>query len=105
LALIKEIQSFFNGAGKIYFLNNSKVVFFRIKSVKDLAQYVLPHFDKYPLLTQKRADYLLFKQVIDLMLRKEHLTSKGLLDIVSFSLTVSMFIRINSFFIYYGKFS
>lgn len=40
LALIKEIQSFFNG--KIYLLNNSKVVFFRIKSVKDLASYVIP---------------------------------------------------------------
>jgi LAGLIDADG DNA endonuclease family protein len=62
LALIKEIQSFFNGAGKIYSLNNStsmqdqywscieEVVFFRIKSVKDLAQYVIPHFYKYPLL-------------------------------------------------------
>lgn len=83
LDLIKKIQSFFNGAGKIYLLNNSEVVYFRIKSVKDLAQYVIPHFDKYPLLTQKRADFLLFKQVIDLMLRKEHLTSKGLLDIVS----------------------
>src|SRR5439155_13472309 len=89
-ALIKEIQSFFNGAGKIYFLNNSEVVLFRIKSVKDLAQYVLPHFDKYPLLTQKRADYLLFKQVIDLMLRKEHLTSKGLLDIVSLKASLNL---------------
>lgn len=35
------------------------------------------------MLTQKRADFLLFKQVVDLMLRKEHLTRKGLLDIVS----------------------
>lgn len=42
LALIKEIQSFFKGAGKIYTLNDSKVVFFRIKSVKYLAQYVIP---------------------------------------------------------------
>jgi len=35
------------------------------------------------LLTQKRADFLLFKQVINLIVRKEHLTTKGLLDIVS----------------------
>lgn len=83
LALIKEIQSFFNGVGKVYLQEESKVVVLRIKSLKDLAQYVIPHFDKYPLLTQKRADYLLFKQVVDLILRKEHLTSKGLLEILS----------------------
>lgn len=29
---------------------------------------IIPHFDKYPLITQKRADYLLFKQGIDLLL-------------------------------------
>ena len=54
-----------------------------LNPLKILAQYVIPHFDKYPLLTQKRADYLLFKQVVDLILRKEHLTSKGLLEILS----------------------
>ena len=83
LALLEKLQSFFNGAGKIYILNDSKVGFYRIKSVKDLVQYVIPHFEKYPLLTQKRADFLLFKQVINLIVRKEHLTTKGLLDIVS----------------------
>jgi hypothetical protein len=42
------------------------------------------------LLTQKRADFLLFKQVIDLMLHKEHLTSKGLLDIVSLKASLNL---------------
>jgi len=36
---------------------------FRVESVKDLAK-VLDHFEKYPLITQKRADYELFKQAI-----------------------------------------
>jgi hypothetical protein len=82
LAILKEIQIFFNGAGSIYHLDDSKV-FYRIKSLTDLIKYVIPHFDKYPLLTQKRADFLLFKQAVDLMSRKEHLTNKGFLDIVS----------------------
>ena len=42
------------------------------------------------MLTQKRADFLLFKQVIDLMLHKEHLTSKGLLDIVSLKASLNL---------------
>ena len=90
LALIEEIQSFFNGAGKIYLLNDSKMVFFRIKSVKDIVQYVIPHFDKYPLLTQKRADYLIFKQVIGLIQSKEHLSRKGLLEIVSLKASLNL---------------
>ena len=90
LALIKKIQSFFNGAGKVYLQKNSKVVFFRIKFIKDLAQIVIPHFDKYPLLTQKRADFLLFKLVVDLIIRKEHLTSKGLLEILSIKASLNL---------------
>lgn len=42
------------------------------------------------MLTQKRADFLLFKQVVDLMLRKEHLTSKGLLDIISLKASLNL---------------
>jgi hypothetical protein len=42
------------------------------------------------ILTQKRADFLLFKQVVDLMLRKEHLTSKGLLDILSIKASLNL---------------
>lgn len=90
LALIKEIQFFFNGLGKVYLQEESNIAVFRIKSIKDLAQYVIPHFDRYPLLTQKRADYLLFKQVVDLVFRKDHLTSKGILDILSIKASLNL---------------
>ena len=55
---------------------------FRVSSIKDLST-IIEHFDKYPLITQKCADYKLFKQVFDLMVKKEHLTEKGLLEIIS----------------------
>jgi len=38
------------------------------------AVLVIDHFDKYPLITHKLADYLLFKQAFELVNRKEHLT-------------------------------
>lgn len=55
----------------------------RVTSIKDLTNQIIPHFDKYPLITQKRADFELFKQVVDIMNRKEHLTTEGLNKIVS----------------------
>jgi len=50
--------------------------------VKDLAR-IIDHFEKYPLITQKRADYEIFKQVFYLIYRKEHLTLPGLQEIVA----------------------
>lgn len=37
---------------------------------------------QYPLITQKYADYILFKQGYDLVVNKEHLTTKGLERII-----------------------
>jgi LAGLIDADG endonuclease len=38
---------------------------------------------RYSLLTQKRVDFILFKSIIDLINRKEHLTMAGLKKIIS----------------------
>jgi hypothetical protein len=48
------------------------------------------HFDKYPLITQKEADFILFKKVIDIMNRKEHLTIEGLEKIVSIKAYINL---------------
>ena len=55
---------------------------YRVRSIKDL-KVIINHFDKYPLLTQKQADFELFKSIIQLMESKEHLTEKGLYKILS----------------------
>jgi hypothetical protein len=44
---------------------------------------VICFFDKYPLITQKWADYLLFKEAYELILNKRHLTIDGLKKLVS----------------------
>jgi hypothetical protein len=53
-----------------------------VKSIKEL-QLIIYHFDKYPLITKKLADYNLFKQAFNLIKRKEHLTMEGLRSIVA----------------------
>jgi hypothetical protein len=76
-----ELIKYFFGVGKIIDRKDG-VFYYQVSSVKDLKQ-VLEHFDKYPLLSQKRADYELFKQVINLILSKQHLTTNGLQEIVN----------------------
>jgi hypothetical protein len=44
---------------------------------------IIPFFDNYPLISQKRADFLLFKMIIELMNEGAHLTTEGLTKIVS----------------------
>jgi hypothetical protein len=44
---------------------------------------IIPHFDEYPLITQKRADYILFKQIANIIIKKEHLTNEGLQKIIN----------------------
>ena len=44
---------------------------------------ILPHFYNYPLITKKHSDYLLFKQIVLLMLNKEHTSIEGLRKIIN----------------------
>jgi hypothetical protein len=60
--LLKEIKEVgFKGIGSITY--NKDMAFFKVQSLKDILTVVIPHFDKYPLMTQKRADYLLFREI------------------------------------------
>jgi len=80
--ILKKIQSFF-GVGNIKQDLSHKAIVFYVNSIKDLTNVIIPHFDKYPLLTQKRADFELFKQIVLMMDNKEHLTMQGLKKIIS----------------------
>lgn len=81
--LINRIQEFFGGVGRINFNPKAKAVHYTVASVKDLSSIIIPHFVKYPLLTQKFKNFILFKEVIDIMNSKEHLTASGLQKIAN----------------------
>jgi len=80
LALLEQIQSFF-GVGAISKLG-AETVQFRVYGSENL-KVIINHFDKYPLLTNKQSDYLLFKQVVIDMEQEKHLTVEGLNKIMS----------------------
>jgi hypothetical protein len=82
-ALIQSIQEFFGGIGYVSIPNNNSMVEFRVSSLKDIFNIIIPHFDNFPLITHKLSDYLLFKKVVLLMLNKEHSNLEGLQKIVN----------------------
>ena len=91
--LLQSIQDFFGGIGYISRPNNRSMVEFRVSTLKDIINIIIPHFDNYPLITQKLSDYILFKQVAFLMLNKEHNSLEGLQKIVSLHFLIEVYLR------------
>ena len=85
---LELIKSYFCEVGNIT-KNSKNCLQYRVTSLQDLINVIIPHFDKYPLVTQKWADFELFKQVVDLLNRKEHLTIEGLQQIVNIKATMN----------------
>jgi len=87
LVLLESIQSYF-GVG-IISKQGKNAIQYRVIGLKDL-KVIMDHFEKYPLLTQKRADCELFKQAVEIMNRKEHLTPDGLQQIVNLKASINL---------------
>jgi hypothetical protein len=87
LPLLQNIQSQL-GVGNIL-VNKRDSVAFRVGSIKSLTDVIIPFFTNYPLLTPKNADFVLFKQIVDLMVRKEHLNLEGIKKIASIRASIN----------------
>ena len=60
-----------------------KTLKYEVRSLNDLITKVIPHFEKFPLLSAKQKDFRLFKQICLLMDREVHVTLTGLTKITS----------------------
>ena len=80
IQLLYNLKKYF-GAGVVR-VNHDTRYELRIRDISALAGIVIPFFQKYPLYTQKKFDFLKFAQVIDMMKNGEHLDSKGIIKII-----------------------
>jgi LAGLIDADG endonuclease/LAGLIDADG DNA endonuclease family len=78
---LSKIQSFF-GVGTIITNKKNGQVTYSVKSVEDINSVIIPHFNKYSLLTKKQADFILFKKIVEIMNKKQHLNKEGLIKIL-----------------------
>lgn len=60
-----------------------------VRRRQDLLEVVIPFFRKYPLRTAKRTDFEKFAQCVELIVEGRHLTSAGLIDVVSIMQTMN----------------
>ena len=79
IALLNNIKNSL-GVGTIT-LHNKDTANFNIYSINEI-QVIIDHCVKYPLITAKYSDFLLFKQAFEIIKKGDHLTEKGLLEIV-----------------------
>jgi len=62
---------------------SDKTLKYEVRSLNDLINKVIPHFKKYPLLSDKQKDFEFFKQVCFLMQKNLHKNKKGLKKIMN----------------------
>ena len=87
--LLLQLQEFF-ACGSIVSKNNRSEISFRVNSLHDLTNFIIPHFVNFPLLSQKAADFELFKQIVKLINNKIHLTDVGLQQIINIRASINL---------------
>lgn len=87
LALLEDLKNFLGVSGRIN-LEGDKYKL-RVSSKEDLTKIIV-HFDNYPLISQKLADYLLWKQAVNLVFEGRHLTLEGVQEIVNIKASINL---------------
>ena len=62
---------------------------YEVRSLKDIENKIIPHFEKYQLEGKKKKDFDAFKKAVEIMKINKHLEKEGLIEIVSLVLTMT----------------
>lgn len=76
------MQKFF-GCGFIRRDFSDKTLKYEVRSLDDLINKIIPHFEKYPMLSKKQKDFEFFKHVCNLMQKELHKHKNGLEKIMN----------------------
>lgn len=87
--LLCLLQQYLGNIGSIHLAKNRDIVNFSIDSIKDLNKLII-HLNDYPLLTQKAADLILFKQALMLVNNKSHLSIESLNQIINIKASMNL---------------
>ena len=83
-AYLLLIQNYFGSVGYISKINDRSTVEFRVSDITSLNNIIIPHFEKYTLITNKYKDFIIFKQIVSLMSENKHTTLEGLKEILEY---------------------
>ena len=85
LYMIQELW----GCGFIRPDRSDKTLKFEVRTVRDLVEKVVSHFQKYPLLSSKQDDVLRFGRICELIHQGQHLNLEGLEQIVRLAMEMN----------------
>lgn len=87
LSALEEIKKFFKCGNifvnKRYDNHNENLYRYCVRSLEDLKTRIIPFFVENNLRTYKQKDFLIFKDVVEMMLQKKHLNNSGRKKILS----------------------
>lgn len=65
------------------------MAYYKVYKLNDIINIIIPHFDKYFLITQKQSDFILFKNIVNLINEGKHLNDKALNEIINFKASLN----------------
>ncbi len=80
--VMEELAAYFNHGSEQLRVDRYTLKY-ESRSAEHLRKVICPHFDSYPLRSQKVVDFLILKRVLDMMSKGEHRTGERLKDIVT----------------------
>jgi hypothetical protein len=88
--LLEIVKRTLGAEKSLYYNKSDNTLKLRISNLDELINNVIPHFNKYPLFTQKRVDFLLMCKIIELVQEKKHLTTEGINEILSIKAAMNL---------------
>jgi hypothetical protein len=89
LNLLYLLQQQLGGIGTIYLTRNQDIVNYSIDSIQGLNNLIF-YLERYPIFTQKAADFLLFKKAVELVNNKAHLTLEGVKELINIKASMNL---------------
>ena len=62
---------------------SDKTVKFEVRDHKDLMGKIIPHFEKFPLISDKHNDFILFKKICEIVESRNHLDKVGFKNVIA----------------------
>ena len=86
--VLLAIEDYF-GCGSIRPDRSDNTLKYEVRNIDDLIEKVIPHFERYPLLSSKKRDFERFASVCKLVKQKAHLTEAGFREIVALAMEMN----------------
>ena len=62
---------------------SDKTVKFEVRDRGNLMQKIIPHFEKFPLLSAKNNDFVIFKKICEIVTARKHLDKAGFIEVIN----------------------